>query len=170
MKSKIVIIVALALMPFGKGIYAQTEIQNAEAIFIYNFLSQIQWPEETLGNSYVVGVLGKTSTYDYLLRLTTNRKIGKRSIEVKHFSSANEISNCQVLLVAHNKSNDISTVKKKLNGRSCLIIGQKSSLTESGAVIAFNVVDGKLRYRINKTNAKQQNLLISSAIMQMALK
>lgn len=169
MKNKIVLLVAFLILPLNKSFHAETDIKNAEAIFIYNFLSHVQWPEGSVGSNYLIGVLGKTTTYDYLLKYTTNRKVGTRPIEVKQLNSSAEVANCQVLLVADHKSNEINAVTQKLTGRSCLIIGEKSGLTESGAVIDFNVVDGKLRYKIDEENAKQQKLLISSTLMRMSL-
>ncbi len=169
MKIKIVLLLAMLLAPFNKNFHAETDIKNAEAIFIYNFLSHVQWPEGSVGNDYLIGVLGKTSTYDYLLKYTTNRKIGTRPIQVKQLNSSSEVSHCQVLLIADHKSNEINTINQNLLGKSCLTIGEKAGLTKSGAVIDFNVVDGKLRYKIDEENAKKQKLIISSALLHMSL-
>jgi len=170
MKYKIILLFALAFLPLQKGFHAETDLNNAQAIFIYNFLSNVSWPEGAVGSKYVLGVLGKTSTYDYLVKYTNQRIIGNRTIEVAQYSVSDEVKNCNVLFVAYGKTNEISTVKEKLNGKSCLIVGEKPGSTKVGAVIDFNVIDGKLRYKINEENAKQQNLLISASLLQMGLK
>lgn len=169
MKIKIVLLFTLLIVPLNKNSFAETDIKNAEAIFIYNFLSHIQWPEGAIGSNYLIGVLGKTATYDYLIKYTTNRKIGARTIQVKQLKEVSEVTNCQILLVANQKSNEMGSISAKLVGKSCLTIGEKAGLTESGAVIDFNVVDGKLRYKIDEQNAKKQKLLISSTLMRMSL-
>lgn len=170
MKIKIVLLFTMLIVPLNKNSYAETDIKNAEAIFIYNFLSHVQWPEGAVGSNYLIGVLGKTATYDYLIKYTTNRNIGARTIQVKQLKEVSEVTNCQVLLVANQKSNEMGLIAAKLVGKSCLTIGEKAGLTESGAVIDFNVVDGKLRYKIDEKNAKKQKLLISSTLMRMSLK
>lgn len=170
MKLKIALLFMLAFLPIQRGFHAETDINNAQAIFIYNFLSNVSWPEGAVGSKYVLGVLGKTSTYDYLIKYTDKRKIGNRSIEVSQFNSLEEIKNCQLLFVSYGKTNEISTAKEKLNGKSCLIVGEKPGSTKAGAVIDFNVVDGRLRYKVDENNAKQQNLLISASLLQMSLK
>lgn len=166
---KFVLIVLLAFLPMNKAFHAETEISNARALFIYNFLSHIQWPEESLGTNFILGVIGNTTTYDYLLKYTEQRKIGKRGIEVKKYHSANEVNNCQVLLVAQNKNNEMPSIKQKLNGKSCLIVGEKAGSTKDGAVIDFNIINGRLRYRIDENNAKNHNLFIGSSLLQMSL-
>jgi hypothetical protein len=169
MKTKIILLFALLFVPFTKNFHAETDIKNAEAIFIYNFLSHVQWPEGAVGSNYLIGVLGKTATYDYLVKYTTNRKVGNRIIEIKQLNGISEVVHCQVLLVSDQKSSEMESISQKLNGRSCLTVGERSGLTESGAVIDFNVVDGKLRYKINQENAKKQNLVISSTLTRMSL-
>jgi hypothetical protein len=170
MKFKIVFVMALLFMPLSRNFHAVSDINNAQALFIYNFLSHIKWPEGSIGSKYIIGVLGTTSTSKYLEKYTTNKKIGARSIEVKSFPDVTSLSNCQVLLVTNGKSKDINSVTQKLHGKSCLIIGEKEALTNEGAVIGFSVIEGKLRFKINEQNANKQNLIISSSLIQMATK
>jgi hypothetical protein len=168
MKFKFILVMALLFMPLSRNFHAVSDINSAQALFIYNFLSHIKWPEEAIGSKYVIGVLGTTTTSKYLEKFTTNKKIGMRSIEVKSFPSITSLSNCQVLLVANSQSKEINTVTQKLQGKSCLIIGEKEGLTKEGAVIDFSIVEGKLRFKINEQNAVKQNLIISSSLLQMA--
>jgi hypothetical protein len=170
MKVKIALILSFLLMPFGKIVYGELDVNNAQALFIYNFLTNVQWPEGTVGSNYVIGVLGKTGTTEYLMKYTNQRKIGQKSIEVVQYNSSTEINNCQLLLIAQNKSSEVSSIQQKTKGKGCLIVGEKAGLTNSGAVIDFNVIDGKLRYKISEQNAKEQKLFISSQLLQMSLK
>ncbi len=164
-----ILILALLIFPFGKSIHAQSDINNAQAIFIYNFLSHIKWPDASVGNKYTIGVIGKTSTAGYLENYTAKRKVGSKPIEVIRYGSVEEVGNCQVLLVSYGKSGQIQALQQKMTGKSCLIIGEKPGTTKSGASIDFNVVDGKLRYKIDRANAQAQNLYLSAALIQMSM-
>jgi hypothetical protein len=170
MKLKLLMLFAFLMLPVGKMIHAETDVNNAQAIFIYNFLSQVRWPEGSAEDKLTVGILGKTTTTEYLRKYTENRKIGAKPIEVVEYSSSADISSCHVLFLTYNKSNEISAVDEKTKGKGCLIVAEKSGLTNSGAVIDFTIVDGKLRFRVNEENAKKHNLLISSQLIQLSMK
>jgi hypothetical protein len=74
------------------------------------------------------------------------------------------------LLISNAKSSEIGTVSQKTKGKGCLIVSEKAGLLKSGSVIDFNIVDGRLRYKISEQNAREHNLQISSQLMQMSLK
>lgn len=168
MKSKLVLILALLFLPINNGFKAEADINSAQAIFIYNFLRQIEWPASSIGDKYVIGILGESSIYDYLKKYTADRMVSNKSIEVVKYSSVDQISKCQVLFITYGKSSLTSTISQKYKG--ILLIGEKSGTLNQGAIIEFTVVDGKLRYKINEGNAKAQQLYISSSIVNMALK
>lgn len=169
MRSKVILILALIIFPLGKSIHAENDINNAQAVFIYNFLSHIKWPDNAVGPKYTIGVIGKTPTASYLIGYTAKRKVGSKPIEVVQFNSIEEVKNCQVLLVSYGKSGYIHALQEKMSGKSCLIIGEKPGTTKSGATIDFNIVNGKLRYKIDKDNAQAQNLYVSAALLQMSM-
>jgi hypothetical protein len=59
MKVKITLILAFLLMPFSKIALGEMDLNSAQALFIYNFLSQVQWPTGSVGSKYVIGILGR---------------------------------------------------------------------------------------------------------------
>lgn len=169
MRLKTLLIAVLFLFPFGRSIHAEYNLNNAQAVFIYNFLSHIKWPDNSIGSKYTIGVIGQTPTASYLEKYTANRKVGSRSIEVIRYSSVADIKNCQILFVPYSKSAVISDIEQKMSGKSCLIVGEKPGTTKSGAVINFDIVNGKLRYKIDKEKAKKQNLFVSASLLQMSM-
>ena len=170
MKSKLILILSFLLLPLGKVAHGELDINNAQALFLYNFLSHVQWPEGSVGSNYVVGILGKSGTTAYLEKYTSQKTIGQKPIEIVQYNSASEASNCQLLFIAHSKSSEIGAVQQITKDKGCLIVAEKTGLTDAGAVIDFNVIDGRLRYKVNEQNAKAHHLLISSQLLQMALK
>lgn len=169
MRSKFLLFFALLVFPLGKTIKADTDVNNAQAVFIYNFLSHVKWPDSAIGSTYTIGVIGRTPTAGYLKKYTANRKVGSKSIEVVQYGDVAELKDCQVLLVSRGKSSEMNAINQKLTGKSCLVVGEKPGTTKTGAVIDFNIVNGKLRYKIDKANATKANLYISNALMQMSM-
>ncbi len=160
----------IALMLFaGITVKATGNLSSAEAMFIYNFLRHIEWPQGSAGEKFVIGIYGNSPIFDQLVTYTSNRKVGTRSIEVKRISSPQEATNCQVVFVPTNQSGKIGQLKSTLGSSPCLIVGEREGSTSSGATIEFVIVDSKLKFRINENTAKTQNLLISRALIDMAI-
>lgn len=170
MRSKTILLFILLFLPLNNSFKAETDLNNAQAIFIYNFLMQIQWPGGTINDKYVIGIIGKSTTYDYLKSYTANRLISTKPIEIVEFATVEQISNCQVLFITYGKSSLISSINQQLKGKSVLTVGEKTGIINQGAVIEFAIIGGKLRYKLNEDNAKAQQLFLSSALVNMALK
>lgn len=148
---------------------ASGNLASAEAMFIYNFLRHIEWPQGTGGDKFVIGVYGSSQIYDQLVTFTSNRKVGTRSIEVKMISSPQEASSCQLVFVPNAQSSKISQLSSSLGNSPCLIVGERSGTLASGATIEFVIQDSKLKFRIDESRAREKNLSISRALIDMAI-
>lgn len=164
----ILLISAVVLLSINK-LQAQADINNAQAVFIYNFLSHIKWPDAEVGEKYVLGVYGKTKTFDQLKSYTEHRRIGNKTIEVISLSSAEQAKNCNVVFVTNSKRNEIQKINQVTSTSSCLIVSENIEATEYGAVVAFQHKGVKLSYKLDQENAKAQNLIVSTALISMSL-
>jgi hypothetical protein len=169
MRSRVLILLAIFTLSFSTKLNAQIDINNAKAIFIYNFLSYVKWPDAEVNGKYIIGVLGQTTTYDFLKKATADRLVGKNTIEVIQFNTLADAKDCHVLVIAFNKSSEIDLITNKYKGKSCLIVGEKSGLTDKGAVVHFELAGDKLKYKIDPTNAKAHNLIVSKTLLNMSL-
>lgn len=167
MKVRFLIISMLIVM--GSGVKAVESISSAQAIFIYNFLRHVNWPEANTSNQFVIGVLGNSDTYDQLVEFTKDRKIGTKSIVVIKLKTIEETSQCQLLFVPAAKRSKISEIKNYIGTRPCLIVSESSGTTSSGSAIEFVVDNNKLKFHIDEANAKQQHLTISRALLDMSV-
>jgi hypothetical protein len=162
------LIIAL-LMAFSVGAKAEQNISGAQAMFIYNFLRHINWPENTVSNKFVIGVYGNCETYNELLKYSKERKIGSKVLEVVKITTAEEATQCQLLFVPALKSNKIAEIKKIIGNKSCLIVSEKSGTFDSGSAIEFMIEGDRLKFKVNEVNIKQQNLEVSKALIDMAV-
>jgi hypothetical protein len=167
MKTKSLLI---ALLIFASmAVKATGNLSSAEAMFIYNFLRHVEWPQGSTGEKFVIGVYGRNQTYDQLLTYTTNRKVGTRSIEVKIISSVQEAARCQLVFIPESQTSKIREIKNTLGNAPCLIVGEREGSNAAGSTIEFVILDNKLKFRIDENQAKTQNLLISKALLDMAI-
>ncbi|MBN1116332.1 MAG: YfiR family protein [Bacteroidales bacterium] len=169
MGQKSIKILIAMLFAFQVSVHAQTNVDKAQALFIYNFLSHTMWPENFPMDNIKIGIYGTTNTSNTLQEFTKERKVGTKGIMVFPVNSLEELSNCNVLLVAYNSSNKLPDIMSKVKNKPCLVITEKSGCIASGAAIEFEIVNDKLKFRANLDNAKNQKLMLSSALLNMSL-
>ena len=167
MRSRNLIIAFLITLSFG--VKAAENISGAEAMYIYNFLRHINWPENSVGDKFVIAVFGNSETYNQLVSYTKDRKIGTKVIEVIKVSSIEEASKCQLLFVPTSKSSKIAEIKNSIGNKSCLIVSEKSGTINSGSAIEFIIENDRLKFKISEVNAKLQKLEVSKALIDMSV-
>ncbi len=154
---------------FDMGAKATRNLANVEAMFIYNFLRHVNWPEGSGSDVFIIGVYGASDIYDQLVQFTANRKVGTKSIEIRKISSASEAVSCQLIYIPAAHITSITSIKNKLGNKACLIVGEKEGSNAYGSTIEFVLKDNTLKFRIDQERAKQQNLLVSRSLIDMSI-
>jgi hypothetical protein len=162
-------ILILLLMTISVLVKATGNLSNVEAMYIYNFLRHVNWPDGVNGENFVIGVMGDNDTYDQLVQYTANRKVGTKSITVKKLMNTDEAAICQLVFVPTASSSKVAELKNKLGNKPCLIVSEKEGTNASGSTIEFVFEGNKLKFRINEERAKQQNLVVSKALLDMSV-
>ena len=143
-------------------------LASAEAMFMYNFLRHIEWPQHT-SEVFTIGVFGNTEMQEQLNIYTKNRKVGTRDIRVIKINSASEAQACQMVFVPTSQMGKIDDLKTTIGTSPCLIVGESEGSNEKGANIEFVIQDSKLKFRIDEEKSKAQNFLVSRALIDLAL-
>lgn len=151
------------------GVKATGNLSNVEAMFIYNFLRHVNWPEGNGGDKFVIGVYGNSDTYEQLVQFTVNRKVGTKSIEVRKISSVTEATSCQLIFVPTESTSVIAKIKSQIGTGACLIVGEREGSNSQGSTIEFVLKDNTLKFRIDEDRAREQNLLVSRALIDMSI-
>lgn len=165
MKKLSLVIVAVMI---SAAVYCQTSASKYQALFMYNFTRYIEWPSTGSGD-FVIGVLGSGSIVGDLTELTTGKFVGSQKIVVKQFSNIADVSNCQLLYVNRSFINQFPDLVSKFQGKSTLMITDKSGMVDKGAGINFVIDEGKQRFEVNRNTIEKSGLKISSKLLEMAV-
>ena len=157
------------LMVMSVGVKASGNLSSMQASYIVNFLRLIKWPDVNTSNTFIIGVYGDSQTYEQLVNYTKNRKVGTKSIEIRKINSSKEAAICQVIFVPVVNSSKILELQNNLGNKPCLIISEKEGMNNSGSTIEFVIQNDRLKFRINETRAKQQNLSLSKSLIDMSV-
>jgi len=143
-----------------------------KALFIYNFASYIEWPQSAFADSqspFVIGVLGTSLIDDTLNQISASKQIAGRKIVVSHFVSVSDIKPCQILFIPHSlPPAQQRQAIEALKNLPVLIVGESDGFAALGGDVNFFVQANRIRFEINLTVMKQQDLKASSKLLAMA--
>jgi YfiR/HmsC-like len=164
-------LVAILTLPVSQLAVAQSDrpIHEVYSMMVFNFTKYVQWPDHDASGEFVIGVVGNADVYTTLTGWYGGKSRGTKTYVIKKFASAAEITDCHVLFIDKNKSNDFETINSKVKGKGTLVITDKNGLGEKGSAINFKTVDNKLKFELNQKAIEASNLKVSGALSSMAI-
>jgi hypothetical protein len=60
-------------------------------------------------------------------------------------------------------------MKRAVGNKACLIVGEKEGSNAVGSTIEFVIKDNRLKFRVDENNAKEHNLMVSRALIDMSI-
>lgn len=144
-----------------------------KALFLYNFGSYVQWPNEAFAGDdspFVIGVLGYSPVEATLREIAATKTIGGRRIVIERIPSAAAMVPCQILYIPPGAGlEDQRSAIESLGNAPVLVVGDSPGLAQRGAVVNFFVQANKIRFEINVEAAKSRNLTISAKLLSLAI-
>jgi len=161
---------------------------QVKAAFLFNFIKFVDWPKEKAAdnNSIItIGIIGKDPFGDAFDPIE-GRKVKNRKLVVKRFKGFQELTRsagkdtdrlereiqtlrkCHVLFVCSSEKKQLKQIFESVEGRGVLTVGDAGGFLKAGGVINFFISEGKVRFEINATVARQAKLKIRSQLLRLA--
>lgn len=170
MKKVKVLIAAFSLLMASSSLFAQDRpLHEVYSMMVFNFVKYVQWPDHDKSGEFVIGVVGSNDIYNTLNSWYGGKAKGTKTYVIKKFSSAAEVTDCQVVFIDKSKSGEFEAINNKVKGKGTLIVTDRNGLGSRGSCINFKTVDEKLRFELNPTAIEASNLKVSSALTSMAI-
>ncbi len=171
------LLLVLTIVSAKTNAQSQTESVPKEhqikAAFLYNFTRFVDWPPErfeTDDSPIVIYILGRDPFGDDLRNSIAERTVDGRELRVESIRSVNEAADGHILFIAEGEEGLASrSALRELHQSSVLTIGESEVFRRRGGVITFTVIDGRVRFHINRNSAKLADLRISSQLLQLAV-
>jgi hypothetical protein len=164
-RKSIFVVIFISILPEG---YSQEE--KYIGLFLYNFTKYFDWPENVKAQDFVVEVLGHKSVFDELTRLTSGKKVGNQNIIIRNLNSVDEVGRSNILFVGHWQSRTINDIITKVGTNSTLIVSEMDGMLDKGSSINFIIRDGTIKFEINLTNIKKEQLKVDPRLRELAYK
>ena len=166
---KLVPSIVFLISVFSAMAQEEKPMHEIHAQMIYNFIKYIQWPNETEGGDFVVGVMGDDDMLKTLKGWYDGKPKGAKKYVIKKLSTSDEAASCSVVYLGKSKSKELENIKTAIIGKSVLTVSDGVNLGQKGSCINFKVVDGKLKFEINQASVAGSNLKVSSQLSGMAI-
>jgi hypothetical protein len=170
-----VAVTALAVAGFTAGPLAQTRAPGAsessvKAAFLYKFTEYVDWPAmpTTPDEPFTIGVLGSGAFADELLRMTEDRSVDERSIQVRRLTPSDAVDDLEVLFIAADQRGRLSELLSPARGRPILTVTESEGALADGSIINFTVMGDRVRFEISLDAAQASQLKLNSRLLAVA--
>jgi hypothetical protein len=159
-----------AVLLISSNVFAQERpIHEVYSMMMFNLVKYIQWPNHATTGEFVIGVVGNGDVYSTLNTWYGGKPRGTQTYTIKKFSSAADVTECDVVFIDRSKSGEFEAINNKVKGKGTLVITDKAGLGEKGSAINFRTIDNKLKFELNQKVVAASNLKVSSALTSMAI-
>jgi hypothetical protein len=163
------------LHSFAPSVEAQTpgptaSERSVKAAFLYKFTEYVDWPATTGAQDapFTIGVLGSGAFADELLRMTEDRSVNRRFIEVRRLSANDAVDDLQVLFVAGDQRGRLGELLAPAQGRPILTVTESEGALADGSIINFTLSGDRVRFEISLDAAEASRLKLNSRLLAVA--
>ena len=166
---KKILLIFFLMMAIVSVSHAQKE--KYQSLFIYNFTKYIKWPDSYNSDKFVIGVLGNSAIFTSLNEMAlAKKKTGNGLvIEVKKYSSVDEIDGCNILFVSENAIDNLGQIDSRTSTKPILVVSDSPGMATKGSVINFVELDGKMKFELNESKAFGKGLIASGSLTSLAI-
>lgn len=161
------------IIAFSLGLVSHKTLNNdaeykIQTLLIYNFTKYVKWKANT-ENVFVIGIYGNSPIEGFFNQLKTSKIINGKPIVVKVIPISENSPNCDLLYIDENW---VKTAKSHMSVplKNCLIVTNSPTIPNELTCINLKQVEDSYKFEINNKNVHDNNLEISSSLLNLALK
>jgi hypothetical protein len=142
-----------------------------KAAFIYKFLSYAEWPEAAMATPdapFVIGVIGADAIVPELVRITSGRTVGNRTIQVRPLKDGDPLDGIHLMYVGAAEPAALRRLLKEAQQHAILTVTDAEGGLTAGSVINFRIVDSRVRFEVAFDTAEKSKLKLSSRLIPVA--
>ena len=154
-----------------QSLQPQAREYHIKAGFLYNFARFTEWPEAAFAAAtepLQLCVLGE-NPFGRALDSLSGKQVRGRAIVVHHVLWAEDAPRCHVLFIAASAERRLSDIFELLDGRPILTVGDTPKVLRAGGIIGLEIVNKKVRFRVDLDHSKQAGLKLDARLLDLAI-
>ncbi len=144
---------------------------QVKALFLFNFAKYVEWPAGVFSNSsapIVIGVVGEDGFSDEFRRMTGDRTVNDRKVEIKQVQNTADLKDCQILFIRSSENGRLAEILEAVKNSAVLTVGETDRFLLQEGMINFTKKENKIHLEINLVPANRVNLKLSSKLLTVA--
>ena len=156
-------LVAAAFQPSAPA-FAQISETQVKAAFIPKFARYVTWPTSPRG-PILICIIGDDPFGNSIDQASASQSADGRPIAVKRIASAADASSCAIAFVSGPRTGETLAGL----GRAPILTITDSRSGPQRGIIHFAIVDGRVRFYIDRAQAEARGLIVSSRLLALAI-
>ncbi len=143
-----------------------------KAAFLVKFGAFVDWPAAAFASPaspLQLCLIGDDPVGPALERAASGQQIGGRAIEVRRLKAVRPDSGCHIVYLASSEAPRLPQLVEPLRGSSVLTVSDVKPPAPAVGIINFVIKDERVRFDIDDEAAMQNQLVISSKLLSVAL-
>ncbi len=170
--SLIIIFVCYGIFCCASSTYANPKNKeyHIKAAFLLNFVKFMEWPSHDPSDtsSFInICILGD-DPFDEALNTIEDKIVKEKKLVIKRSLKIEDIKDCQILFICTSEKKKLSEILTKIKDLPILTVAETKNFCQSGGVLNFIIVKGKIHFEINVDAAKRSGLKISSKLLKLS--
>lgn len=160
--------VIISLVLILSAMTAEAQIEKFQALFMYKFVQNLEWPSDKEFDNYMIGVIGDDGFKTAITDLVKGRSVKGKPIEVVDYTPGASTGKYHLIFIGDKSKNIFEATKKQAIKTATVLVTESSGLGQKGATINFITVGGALKFEMNETTLSASDVKASGSIKSLA--
>lgn len=160
----------LAVLFSFAPVHAQPREYQIKAVFLFNFLQFVEWPDEVFAGAKAplrIGVLGDDPFGPALEAAVRGETVGGRPLVVVRSHRSEDLLGCHLVFISRSEARRLDAHLARLDPLPILTVSEIEGFAGQGGVIGFYSDGKKVRFEINADAARRRDLKLSSELLSL---
>lgn len=144
---------------------------EVKAAMLYKFLSYVEWPPaafETEYEPYRIGIIGSQALENELRRVTEERTVNSRPIEIFTIRQSSRIDNAHMVFVGQLAENILPSLSNLAEKDCFLVVTENNDGITGGSTINLRVINDRVGFDISLAIANKCRFKFSARLLSVA--
>lgn len=140
-----------------------------KALFVYNFTKQIEWPDARLKEpKFRISVVGNQDVKAAMVNIMKGRRVFDKEVEVLAVADIGDLKPSHIVYIGKGKGGLLPRALQ-LSGNGTLVVSEEKGMITKGTCINIVERNSQLRFELNESAMKRQQLKVSVQLINLAL-
>ena len=158
----------LILLTCSKFLEAQSREYLIKAAYIEKFARFIEWPAKSIGEEFIITILGRDHFNGALEAIAQKYKIKSLPLKIKYISDISEIEPCQMLFISQSRKNTLNEILFYTKDKPILTLSETENYCEKGIHINFYYTEKEtIHFEVNPARLKKSGFKVDMYLIDL---